>query len=125
MNIPKYEHSHSTQAGIPDCFHRAFISPNEKILFEMTMMSRIMGELKAYNGFQFPFEEEEKKKTTTKRIRARENKSNPLGLDKRSSGKIIKNPKKANVDLSAIVLAARFRPLTPFLLNKTVILCTL
>lgn len=34
----------------------------------MTMMSRIMGELKAYNGFQFPFEEEEEKKQQQKEL---------------------------------------------------------
>lgn len=80
------------------------------------MMSRIMGELKAYNGFQFPFEEGKKKKQQKELELGRINKI----LWGSTKGLLVKSLKiqKANVDLSAIVLAARFRHLTPFLLNK-------
>lgn len=117
MNIHKYEHSHRHRQESQTGFHRAFISPNEKILFEMTMMSRITGELKAYNGFQFPFEEGKKKKKQQKELElGRMNKI----LWGSTKGLLVKSLKiqKANVDLSAIVLAARLRHLTPFLLNK-------
>lgn len=78
----------------------------------MTMSRYDVGEVKAYNGFQFPFE---KKKKIAKTIGAWVNKY--FGGSTNGLGKIIKN-QKANVDSSDIVLAERFRNLTPFVLNK-------
>lgn len=49
-------------------FRRAFISPNEKILVEMTMMNWCdMEVVQAYNGLYFPLENKKKGKKRKER----------------------------------------------------------